>query len=365
MNNKKILILEGKRLLKSIPGILAGAISLMAIISAIAFCSIYYYSKHPESPLLKVGLVSISESDRTYALTIADSYKATNQFFNFVIYDSEQSALSDLNDHILTAVISMPENVIASILNGDNYHVTIYFRNMNNTTDLLLYEFSKAGASILSSAQSDIYTISDVYISYDLSQYLDDVFLDLNITNLQYALVSDTLFQTISLTPTGSSVLNFYLTAAYITILSLMGLSFATFLSPYPRDIMLLLNRSYITHRKIYCIRFLYLLICNFLLSSVLRILLYLFSNTKIQFSLTSCFVYLITALFNSVLFLIVSIITKNPGSYMLVLILILIIISVTAGFMIPPAFLGSFLRQLLQYNPYHILQQQLYSLFI
>ena len=366
--NKNIFILEGKRLKKSIPVLFAGAITLFITISVIAFCGIYYFSAKSDTSLIKIGLISISEKDQAYALTIADSYRASNQYFDFIVYDSQEETLSALYNLTLTAVICMPRDAVASILNGDNYHVSIYFRSMNNTADFLLYEFSKAGASILSSAQADIYAISDIYLRNGLTQYLDQVFSEVNMKNMQYALVSDTLFKTISLSPTGSSVFHFYSTAAYITILSLMGLLFAQFLSPYPHDFVLLFSRFGISLKKIYCVRFFYLFICNFILSAFLGVFLFCLIPSASGFAIlapSSCFLYFFLALCNSILFLVLSIFVKHPGSYLLLLFICVFFMAITAGFLIPPAFLGGFLRRLLPFNPYHILQQTLYGLFI
>lgn len=358
----KCYSLETKRYVKSLPHIVINAIALLFLCGAIAFCAIHYFGSSTTPVQASIGLYSEDSGDSSYAMRIAENYRATDTYFQFSVYESSSVMLKDLETGVIMAGMYFPSGSIESILNGENYHVSIYMGNQTGLSALLLQELSAAGASILSSAQASTYTLTDLYLAHDLMDSLESAYARLDAINLRYALSSDQIFRTNLLAVSGSvSVALFYITAAWILYLGLSGLCFSTYLDPYP-DAFVRRQTAATMHRLHFC-RFLHVFFTYILLSAlaftVIAFLLPGFSVTKSLPGNLICFTLLTACFFSLFVYLLYRLFRGNSYTPILYFFLVLMF-AVLAGFIVPSVFLGQTIRELMDVNPFHIMQNAL-----
>ena len=358
----KCFLLETKRYVKSLPHIVINAIALLFLCGAIAFCAIRYFGDSTTPVQASIGLYSEDSGDSSYAMRIAENYRATDTYFQFSVYESCSGMLEDLEAGVIMAGMYFPSGSVESILNGENYHVSIYMGNQTGLSALLLQELSAAGASILSSAQASTYTLTDLYLSHNFMDPLESAYARLDAINLRYALSSDQLFCTNRLSVSGSvSVPMFYITAAWILYLGLSGLCFSTYLDPYP-DSFIRSQRA-ATMRRLHFCRFLHVLLTYILLNipafAVTALFLPGFSVTQSFPGDLIWFTLIAAGFFSLFVFLLYGLFRGNSYAPVLYFFLILLF-AILAGFIIPAVFLGQSFRQIMGINPFHILQNTL-----
>lgn len=362
MTLRKCFALETKRYLKSLPYIVFHAIALLLLCGAIAFCAIHYFGDTDSPAQSKIGLYSEDQNDSSYAMQIAQSYDATGTYFQFQSYLNQDVMMQDLSDGIIMAAMYFPSGSIDSILNGDNYHIGIYVGNQTGIAALLLQELSTAGASILTSAQASTYTLSDVYIQNNLRDELNDAYDQLDIINLRYALTTDQVFRTNNLSVSGTVSLSlFYIVVTVILFLGMSGLCFSNFMEPYPNTFRI--TTSLKTRVRLQISRYLMLLL-SYIVLSIVALFVTSFCLTGIHFNasfiarLLLC--ALIFAIFHATLIYGLYRLFRGNSYAPLLYLTIILVMALLAGFIVPAAYMGSFLGNIMHYNPLYQLKEHL-----
>ena len=204
---------------------IAGAIVLAVLAGTIAFCAVSKLSETSETTKVPVALVIESDSKTMQlALDIISSMESVKQHFNFLEM-SEEDALRALDTGDVCAVMMLPKDVLSGIMDGTNYHVPVLLSDSDVLSSILLQELIVSGAKTLSAAQAGTYTMTELYREAGLSYALSDAYMELDIRNLQYALVRDDLFNTRTASPTGNvSTQNYYLSAGILFYLLMSGI---------------------------------------------------------------------------------------------------------------------------------------------
>lgn len=236
MNKFRFLIsytlLELKKGLHALPQLFLGTMVLILIIGTIAFCGIKLLYPDSAFDTMQIDIVLSENSPASVsAIDLVRNMQSTKDMFVFQITDSA-SAYDDLANEKAVAIMIVPANMINQILDGTNSPVQIIFAKSSSLSTLLLQELTGAGAKILSSAQSGIYTITDLYVAEGLQEYLQKSYDSINRTNLRYALSRDRIFQIKSTSATGTvSVVTYYSASAVLLLLFLFGTVCSTFLA--------------------------------------------------------------------------------------------------------------------------------------
>lgn len=241
----QLLKIQLKRAIRGIPKQLCGAIVLLGFISTIAFCSVKFMSKGSQLSMIPIGLVVEADSDIVeWAIDFTsemDSMKGTMAFKRMEL----AQAYEELNSGVISAIMILPSNMVESILNGTNIPAQVILKDSNTLSSLLLKEMAHAGAKILSSAQADIYTVTDLYIAAGFKDKLQETYQQINIRNLRYALSREQLFQKESLLVTGNySVMVYYCSTGILLFLLLFGINCSHLLR---KD-----TRAFVTYLKIH-----------------------------------------------------------------------------------------------------------------
>lgn len=351
----KLLLLEMKRFMKSIKAILLGAVVLILLISTIAFCGIRVLSETGSVVRSRIGVVSYeTDSHLDYMYTFLDSFASTSTYFEFEDYADGKEAMNALADGTLTAVMVIPEGTVNSIMDGTNQHIELFFSNATDVGTILLNELAKAGASILTAAQSDIYAITDLYLEHQLDGYLEDAWMDLNLVNMRLALSRDLLFQTHSVSATQWMTLPQYYTAsAIVLILFLLGMALASYYERPQSGMQLALRRYRITpvhlhNRRTLCVFFFYALL---LLAAALPFVHTLVDDpqavlTPLRIVQGILMLLLLAAMYAGLLQLFYAV-TKNTTAAMMLLFFSVLLEHVMAGGIIPYGLLPDLLQKI------------------
>lgn len=215
---------EWKRILKYIPQMLIGAIVLVLMAGAIAFCAVQIFTDTDAAPKVRVAFVVDDQSDSLSLLVdFIGSMKSTENSFIFQEM-SLNDAQTSLDHGDISAVMILPQQVISGIMDGSNRHIQVILSDHDPLSAILLQELAMAGAKILSSAQAGTYTMTELYINAGLSDSLSAAYTALDLRNLQYALVRDDLFRCVSADPTGKvPVTSYYLASGLIFFFLMLG----------------------------------------------------------------------------------------------------------------------------------------------
>ncbi len=351
------MILELKKIRHALPQLLIGTIVLMMIISFIAFCGVTFL--YPDSSFDQVQIAIILPDNADSSRSVIDlvgNLNPAKELFSFYITD-KKSAYADLANEKAIAIMIIPNNMIDEILDGTNSPVQIIFAKSSSLSTMLLQELTSAGAKILSSAQSDIYTITDLYLTEGLQDYLAEAYDILNRSNLHYVLARDRIFQNRNSSATGSlSISTYYTASAILLILFLFGNVCSTFLTNEPKAFLqrtrsLLLPNYFIILIQWFCT---YLVYYGILI--LLFLILFLLGHSDFpiiipsSMSLSSC--ALVIAFISSYTVMIYRI-TPTLGTGIFILTISTLLFLFLSGAFIPTAFFPDSLIPISRYSPF------------
>ncbi len=360
--------IESKRFLQSIWIILAGAVALFIMIGAIAFCTYSYLSDGDEVSSVGIGVVTGSEEEDFYSLLIVNSFEAGKDYYNFVIYDTEEAGLAALEDGKILGLIVAPDDLMEAVMYGDEVHAKIYYSTISSSYGILLREFAESGARVLQAAQAEVYAVYDVYT--DLSALgitpgmkRSEIIDMIDVTNLRYAFQMDELYDVSTITAQNNiDYQSFYTTAAVVAILAFLGLFFSAFLV-YP-------NQAFISKVRVcrhwrlkdlacrFTFVFGFYLVFEFLLLPLFHVFLQKGSLSKLLGSAGFYAGLVGSALFFSLTILLLFETIHATGPAIFSYLLVILVLMTLSGFIIPYAFMGRGLRILYPYMPYHIIQE-------
>ncbi len=226
----RYFLYQQKRICRYIPQMILGAIVLAVFAGTVAFCAVSKFTDTAEALKVPVALVIESDTDTMQlALNIISRMESVEEHFVFQPMN-EQDARVALKNGKVCAVMLLPENVLEGIMDGTNYHIPVLLSDSDVLSAVLLQELAISGAKTLSAAQAGTYTMTELYRNAGLSSALNDAYMELDIRNLQYALVRDDLFHINQASPTGNvSLKNYYLSSGVLFYLLLSGVCYAGF----------------------------------------------------------------------------------------------------------------------------------------
>lgn len=226
-----LLHLQYKRAIKAIPRLFLGAI-LPILLAALALLYVRLSSvtKEPQALVSPVAIVNYDQkADLDFMLPYFSNVDATSGF-RFVEME-ENEAMTALSSGTICAVLVFPENMLAGIINSTNTPAKLYLPANSAAPSLLIGKFAEAGSRTLGAAQSAVYTAYDLYLSYDLKDYSDDINAAVNLATLHYALSREAMFSTRSVSATGSlSVVSYYAATLFLCLLLFLGSGMGGFL---------------------------------------------------------------------------------------------------------------------------------------
>ena len=224
----RMIVLGAKNHIRSLPGLLAGALAAPLIIAA-AFAAagpvIYGAFNQPKLDLIFCDLEGSSYFDTLINLLLADESITKTVGVKKLGYDQ---AISALESGEADAVIVFPETFISDMSRGINRPVKIIASERDPVRAVFIKEFMKSAADELSAAQSAINTVwfhMDLQNMSDARRNFAFTSLTLEYTSKAFARSAYYTFQNVDAVYEGGSPAAFIITSALATIIFFGSLS--------------------------------------------------------------------------------------------------------------------------------------------
>lgn len=233
-----------KRAWKAFPKMFLQALAFIAVVGAIAFCAVKLMYREQPAISIRAAVVAPDGSGiADMALPFLEALELGCEF----VFCQEEEAFSLLNSgkENVAAVIVLPPKIVEDIMNGADTSVQIYLKDNLNAASGLLKELAGAGAKLLTTAQAEIYTITDLAKKYGRTGNLPEWQQNINLENLDLAFNRQLLIKVKEVNPTGSvSVKTYYTASAIAALLLLLGIPMGVFLKTQDRAIQAQLIRA-------------------------------------------------------------------------------------------------------------------------
>lgn len=221
------LKLEIKRNFKLIPYLIIGVLTLSVVMGVVGF----FATKLSETNKLKdkKNVYFTSEDDASLtklAINALSKTESITRLFNVNnIKHSEVNEVKDSENSIVTVVI--PKGFLASLMNGENYPIKIYFSSTTSVYTMIITELSLAAQTSLQAAQATVYTLYDYYYDMNKNKFAEDANEELNSELIKKAFSRDNFFKKEQLSSTGDyNIITYYIASGILTVLLLSGCIF-------------------------------------------------------------------------------------------------------------------------------------------
>ncbi|MBP3297627.1 MAG: ABC transporter permease, partial [Lachnospiraceae bacterium] len=125
--------------------------------------------------------------------------------------------------HDVIAVMLFPDDVVNGIMWGRNDPIEIRFSDTDALSSVFLSELTRSGALMLSAAQADTYSATDLYYQLGVQDSLYDAYNDIDMMNFSYVLSREKLFTASETLPVFLS----YIASALLLFLFFSSTAFA------------------------------------------------------------------------------------------------------------------------------------------
>lgn len=357
-----LLKAEIKNTFTKIPKLIFSTIILIAVIGIIAFCGTKYLYKSNVHVNVNIGLVVEDDSAIMSAITnLVTNSKSVSEYASFITCDRQE-----LNDYLdsgkIYAGIILQENAANDILNSTNTPIEIVFPKNSGFESAMIAEIAKACASLLSTAQSGIYTSIDFYNDHYKSYAKQDMLDRLNMTYITMVLKRASTFNENTIAATGDiSLISYYCLAAIIMILLFFSINIATIYTKYNLHLSNKLLQNKVTTAKQLLIKYISIVITYmFCLIIIIPILFYFF---KIGTAIPMILSILISVLALSSFTLLIYEFFNSNVACILFVFLFNIFISFASGCFIPTVMLPDPLKYMAKLFPAHYIFEILSNL--
>ena len=221
-----LLKLNIKRAFKALPQLIFGAIALIFLVSAIAFCGneFLYGTSDTATDSINLSIGVVLKDDSEMATTIADAILNMPQVTDLVDFHfiDEATAMNMLENDELVAAIVIPEDSAHNITHGKNTPITVIFPEDSGLEAVIIKEVADTLSTMLSSAQAGIYSIYDFYDDHGASDYRRDAIQRMNLKYINLVATNQSMFDTTTVTATGSIPLMTYYICGGLVLFSLL-----------------------------------------------------------------------------------------------------------------------------------------------
>lgn len=175
--------IETKRMFLALPKILFVSFFLLALLSGIFLFCLQHSIKTEQDHIIKIGVVAQEDEPFVDWMISAVSNMKNIEFNCQFKRISKQDASRKLQSGEFAVAFFIPENYVASIVNGENKHLIIRMGNGQTTiVHFLLKQLSEAASSFILNSEAGIYTMQEYYDLQNLPSKTED---ELKL-NLQY-----------------------------------------------------------------------------------------------------------------------------------------------------------------------------------
>lgn len=221
------LKVEMKRVFRTFPVIFVITLFLAVGIGLLVLIQLKAKEEEPGRQKVIIGIVGDMNDSYLgfgiYALENMDSSRYTIRFVPL----SEEAAKKQLQYGEISAYLKIPEGFVDSIVTGENLPVTfVSGGSQGGIGTELIREMADAVSEIITESQTGIYTQHDIYLKYDLAEFLLDGETRLNLTYFNKIFEREGMYQVH--TVEGDNDLSWqahYICAAFIIFFMLWGMN--------------------------------------------------------------------------------------------------------------------------------------------
>ena len=345
LNKLNYFKLEIKRNLKLIPYLIIGVLALSIVMGIVGFFATklsetnklkdkknVYFTSEDDASLTKLAINALSKTE-----SITKIFNVNN------IKYSEVDEVKDAENSIVTVVV--PEGFLASLMNGDNYPIKIYFSSTTSVYTMIITELSLAAQTSLQAAQATVYTLYDDYYDMNKYRFAENANDELNSTLIKKAFSRDNFFKKEQLSASGDyNIITYYIASGILTVLLLSGCIFILRIKSTKNFINLKLNQYGIGAITQTSVRIFSIFITMYLIFSVIltTALFILYKMDKIKdFSPAPLLINgIFICLCCSAITVLISSLMKNRFSSILLLFIFVIGCEFISGAFLPSVFL-------------------------
>jgi hypothetical protein len=310
---------------------------------------------------VKVGLVAPADSQLSkmaYSLVEEmDSYKEACEFVNIPDADT---GCSMLNAEEIKALVIVPDNIIHSVMAGEDNPVRVIYNQDGSLDTYTLSAIFDSTSSMLATAQAATSALFNVAYKLNLPQeslnLLED---DINQMYMEYVLRRmDTFVKTELLATDNYSTTEYYLASGILLLLSFAGIVFISLIKDN--------SKTYITQLKIAGMSPFHVMASQFVSISAVLYIIYIFiyiiccisgliwqvPDTHLS---VSGFIYVIPSImFITLVIIFVSYLPANQAGSAMILFILIFIMAYTGGGIMPQKLLPVFVEKCSHYSPFY-----------
>ncbi|MBO6298620.1 MAG: ABC transporter permease [Lachnospiraceae bacterium] len=220
----RLFRLELKKNLRMLPFVFLSAVAAALFLSL--FIRLLSNSLYEEGSLARARVAIVtSDAEDEYmqmALRYLTNMNSTSLALDFEIMEKEK-AMRALQKHDVIAVMLFPDDVVNGIMWGRNDPIEIRFSDTDALSSVFLSELTRSGALMLSAAQADTYSATDLYYQLGVQDSLYDAYNDIDMMNFSYVLSREKLFTASETLPVFLS----YIASALLLFLFFSSTAFA------------------------------------------------------------------------------------------------------------------------------------------
>ncbi|MBR6849656.1 MAG: ABC transporter permease [Lachnospiraceae bacterium] len=191
----RLFLMELKKNLRMLPFVFLSAVAAALFLSL--FIRLLSNSLYEEGSLAraKVALITNDAEDEymQLALRYITNMSSTSLALDYEVMEKDK-ALRALQKHDVIAVMFFPDDVMGGIMWGRNDPIEIRFSDTDALSSVFLSELTRSGALMLSAAQADTYSATDLYYELGAQDSLYDAYNDIDMMNFDYVLSREKLF---------------------------------------------------------------------------------------------------------------------------------------------------------------------------
>lgn len=235
---RQYLYLEIKRILLSLPKIFFGSLFLLVLLSGFLAVCAQEINQKKENNIVTVAVAAAADEPFVdWMITTVSNMKNTAYICSFERME-ETMATQKLKSGEVDAVFLIPEQYIASIINGENKPVTIRFgKSQATVADFLFRQLCEAASSFILGSEAGIYSLQEYYAHHNLPDEREDE-LELNLRYINEIVTIDNSIQKEETVGKGSyPLISQYTVSAFLLFLLFQGLSYGKLLSPKSRSL--------------------------------------------------------------------------------------------------------------------------------
>lgn len=366
-----LIKIEIKRVLRFLPHIVVGALTLCFIIGIISFsASKMLYDKKDKNRVNIAVSMPEDEQSAKFMISILKDMKSIKENCNFIQVNNEDAAYKMVEEAEAYGAIIIPSHFASDIMDGTNTPATVLLPNKSSIEAMLIKDLIDGGTKSLTSAQAGIYAVTYSYEEVYHERITKALQDSINIKYFDHTLARESYFNHKKISATGElTLIEYYISSGLIFFMLLLGMVFSKVLSPsndafYEKLKSYGISKAIVTITRIISVLVVYMIIAISGFCIYIGISKYLGNDIiifKIRDYLLLMFVILCVVSFIVCIFTI----TDSQISGALLLFTSTLVMNFISGGFIPTVFLPKPVQSLAPYMLTNVLSKLIGSIFL